>query len=162
MAIATWRPLTGADRWDWLGNVSHVQREVTRLVDSVFGMPMPAAVTSERSWAPFVDVQETKDDLVFTVEIPGVREKDVSVSIMGDWLSIKGERRYEQGTKDTESKEQAWLHVERVYGKFERTVQIPMPVQADKVTATYRDGLLEIKLPKAEEVKPREIKIEVR
>jgi HSP20 family protein len=58
-------------------------------------------------------------------------------------------------------KDQSYLHLERVYGKFERTVQLPMPVQADKVKATYRDGLLEIRLPKVEEVKPKQIKIDI-
>ena len=101
-------------------------------------------------------MHETKDDLVLTVEVPGVREKDIAVSITGDLLSIKGERRWED-----ESKDQKFLHVERAYGQFERLVQLPMAVQADKVKATYRDGVLQITLPKAEELKPREIKIDI-
>ena len=99
---------------------------------------------------------ETKDDLVLMTEVPGVKEKDVSVSITGDLVSIKGERRF-----DEEMKEPSVLHLERVYGRFERLVQLPIPVQADKVKATYRDGVLEIRLPKAEEVKPRQIKIDI-
>jgi HSP20 family protein len=71
-------------------------------------------------------------------------------------LTIKGERRWED-----EDKDQKFLHVERVYGQFERLIQLPMAVQSDKVKAAYRDGVLEIMLPKAEELKPREIKIEV-
>ena len=105
---------------------------------------------------PAVDMHETKDDLVLRLELPGVREKDVTVSITGDLLSIKGERRW-----DDESKEQKFLHVERLYGQFERLIQLPMAVQADKVKAAYRDGVLEITLPKAEELKPREIKIDI-
>jgi HSP20 family protein len=165
MAIAMWRPLRGADRWDSLDSVSDIHGEMNRLFDSFFGRSMPAAAGG-RSWAPSLDAQETKDEFVFTVEVPGVREKDVTVSIMGDLLSVRGERRSEQESKEQESKEndakeQGWRHVERVYGKFERTIQLPTPVQTDKVKATYRDGLLEIRVPKAEEVKPREIKIEV-
>jgi len=98
----------------------------------------------------------TKDDLVLTLELPGVSEKDVSVSITGDLHTIKGERRFEN-----QIEEQDLLHVERAYGKFERLVQLPMAVQADRVKATYRDGVLEIRLPKAEELKPKEIKIDV-
>jgi HSP20 family protein len=105
---------------------------------------------------PAVDMHETKDDLVLRVEVPGVREKDVAVSITGDLLTVRGERRWED-----ESKDQKFLHVERVYGQFERMIQLPMAVQTDKVKASYRDGVLEIKLPKAEELKPREIKIEI-
>ena len=80
----------------------------------------------------------------------------MTVSITGDLLVIKGERRFEQ-----EVKEQSFLHVERAYGKFERLIQLPMPVQSDKVKATYRDGVLEIQLPKVEAVKPKEIKIDI-
>jgi HSP20 family protein len=107
-------------------------------------------------WMPVCDVWETKDDVVISVELPGVNEKDVNVSITGDLLTVKGERRWEQSAKDD-----SHHRLERAYGKFERTVQLPMPVQADKVTATYRDGILTVRLPKAEEVKPREIKIDI-
>ena len=93
------------------------------------------------------------------MEVPGINEKDVSVSITGDLLTIKGERRWEQGAKET--KDNTVLHVERVYGKFERLIQLPCAVQGDKVKATYRDGVLEVRLPKAEEVKPREIKVDI-
>jgi HSP20 family protein len=85
-----------------------------------------------------------------------VRDKDVTVSITGDLLSVKGERRFEH-----DAKEQHVLHVERTYGAFERLVQLPMPVQADRVKASYRDGVLEIRLPKADEVKPKEIKVDI-
>jgi HSP20 family protein len=105
---------------------------------------------------PSVDMHETKDDLVLRVELPGVREKDVAVAITGDLLTIRGERRWED-----ESKDHKVLHVERMYGQFERLIQLPMAVQADKVKASYRDGVLEVTLPKAEELKPREIKINI-
>jgi HSP20 family protein len=152
MTMERWRPFgTSMDRW---GNVTDIQGEVNRLFDNFFGRPASAA--SGRAWAPPVDLYETKDDIVLTMEVPGVRDKDVTVSITGDLLSVKGERRFEQDVK-----EQQLLHVERVYGKFERLVQLPIPVQTDKVKASYRDGLLEIKLPKTEEIKPREIKVDI-
>lgn len=99
---------------------------------------------------------ETKDEIVLKIELPGVREKDVSLSITGDVLTVKGERAFDQ-----EQKDENYVHVERVYGKFERSIQLPMPVQADRVTATYRDGVLEVKPPKAEDVKPKDIKIDI-
>jgi HSP20 family protein len=152
MNVERWRPFGGAmDRW---GGVSDIQTEVNRLFDNFFGRP--ASTASGRAWAPAVDLYETNDDLVLTVELPGVREKDVAVSITGDLLSVKGERRFEHDVK-----ERQLLHVERVYGKFERLVQLPIPVQADKVKASYRDGVLEIRLPKTEEIKPKEIKIDI-
>jgi HSP20 family protein len=153
MNVERWRPFgTSMDRW---GNASDIQTEVNRLFDNFFGRPTGSGAAG-RSWAPAVDLYETKDDLVLTMELPGVRDKDVTVSITGDLLTIKGERRFEHDVK-----EQQLLHVERAYGKFERLVQLPIPVQADKVKASYRDGVLEVKLPKTEEIKPKEIKVDI-
>jgi HSP20 family protein len=156
MAMERWRPFGSVDRWEPFRSLVDIQGEVNRLFDSVAGRPMAGAPAAGRSWMPAVDMHETKDDLVLRVEVPGVREKDVAVSITGDLLTIRGERRWED-----ESKDQKFLHVERVYGQFERMIQLPLAVQTDKVKASYRDGVLEIKLPKAEELKPREIKIEI-
>jgi len=156
MAMERWRPFVTVDRWEPFRNLVDIQGEVNRLLDSFAGRPEPGAFRTGRPWQPSVDMHETKDDLVLRVELPGVNEKDVTVSITGDLLTIRGERRWED-----ESKDQKFLHVERVYGQFERLIQLPMTVQADKVKAGYRDGVLEITLPKAEELKPREIKIEI-
>ena len=109
-----------------------------------------------RMWAPVLDMHETKDDLVLNFELPGVRDKEVSLSITGDLLTVRGERGLNRDLTD-----ESYHHVERVYGKFERSVQLPVPVQAEKVKATYRDGVLEVKLPKVDEVKPKEIKIDI-
>src|SRR5947209_7055853 len=142
MAMERWRPfgLSTMDQWEPF-RVSDIQSEVNRLFDSFVGRP---ATASGRVWAPPVDMYATKDDLVLTLELPGVSEKDVTVTITGDLLTVKGERRFEQQVK-----EQDLLHVERTYGKFERLIQLPMAVQADRVKATYRDGVLEIRLPKS-------------
>jgi HSP20 family protein len=156
MAMEQWRPYgTTVERWDPFRNLNVIQGEMNRLFDNFFGPPATAA-TGERMWAPLADMRETKDDLLITFEVPGVREKDVSVSITGDMLTVKGERRLEHDLKD-----EGYYRLERVYGKFERQMPLPIPVQADKVKATYRDGVLEIRLPKVEEVKPKEIKIDV-
>ena len=154
MAMGHWRPfgLSTMERWEPF-RVSDIQTEVNRLFDSLVGHP---ATTDGRGWAPPVDMYATKDDLVLTLELPGVSEKDVTVTITGDLLTVKGERRFEQ-----QMKEQDLLHVERTFGKFERLIQLPMAVQSDRVKASYRDGVLEIRLPKAEELKPKEIKIDI-
>jgi HSP20 family protein len=99
---------------------------------------------------------ETKDDLVVTAELPGVNEKEVQLSITGDVLSLRGER-----TLNQETKQESFHRGERWYGRFERHLSLPISVQADKVKATYRDGVLTITLPKAEEIKPKSIKIDV-
>ena len=144
IAIERWRPFGSVARWD---------SEVNRLFDSFFGKPT-ATSNGDRVWAPALDMYETKDEIVLNFELPGVREKDVTLSITGDVLTLKGERVLDRDVKD-----ESYHHVERVFGKFERSGQLPTEFQAEKVQATYRDGMLEVKLPKAEEVKPREIKI---
>jgi HSP20 family protein len=154
--IERWRPYGAAvERWESFRNLDDIQGEMNRLFDSFFGQPATVAA-GERVWAPLGDMYETKDDLFVTFELPGVREKDVNVSITGDMLTVKGERRSERDVK-----EEGYYRLERVYGKFERSMPLPIPVQADKVKATYRDGVLEIRLPKVEEVKPKEIKIDL-
>lgn len=154
MAVVHWRPYASVERWEPFRNLVDIQGEVNRLFDAFVGRPVGPA--QGRSWMPAVDMHETKDNLVLRLEVAGVREKDVTVSITGDLLSVKGERRWED-----EGKDQKFLHVERLYGQFERLIQLPMAVQTDKVKAVYRDGVLEITLPKAEELKPREIKIDI-
>jgi HSP20 family protein len=157
MAIERWRPFVSMERWDPFRNINDIQGEVNRLFDSFLGRPTTSANGSAvRSWAPVLDMRETKDEVVLTFELPGISEKDVSLSITGDLLTVRGERTFNRDSKD-----EGVHHVERAYGKFERSVQLTMPVQADKVKATYRDGVLEVRLPKVEEVKPKEIKIEV-
>jgi HSP20 family protein len=157
MAIERWRPFGSVDRWEPLRGMSDIQGEVNRLFDSFFGRPSAVATGSgPRMWMPVLDMHETKDDVVLNFELPGVTEKDISLSITGDLLTLRGDRTFNRDVKDDN-----YHHVERAYGKFERSVQLPMAVQAAKVKATYRDGVLEVRLPKAEEVKPKEIKIDI-
>ena len=148
------------DRWriqrfDPFRELTDMQVEVNRAFDAYFGV-RPRTPVPERTWAPPIDVYETRDDLVVAVELPGVGEKDIHLSTTGDVLSLRGQRGIA-----VEAREENYHRIERWSGTFERHVQLPIPVQADKIRASYRDGVLEIRLPKLEEVKPREIKIEV-
>lgn len=126
-------------------------RDMNRLFDSALGQPE----WGERRWAPAIEVSETDDEIVVSADLPGLNEKDIHLSVTGDFLTIKGER---QG-KD-EVSEGTHYRGERWFGKFERTLSLPVLVQTGQAKATYRDGVLTVKLPKAEEIKPREIKIE--
>jgi HSP20 family protein len=148
------------DRWriqrfDPFRELTDMQMEINRAFDSYFGV-RPRTASPERAWTPPIDVYETRDDLVVAVELPGVREKEIHLSMTGDVLSLRGERGIA-----AEAREENYHRIERWSGMFERHVQLPIPVQADKIRASYRDGVLEIRLPKLDEVKPREIKIEV-
>jgi len=108
-------------------------------------------------WTPSIDVYEEKDRYVIKAELPGVKREDVSLVLENDVLTIKGERRYEQ-----EEKREDFLRVESTYGAFQRALQLPQSVQADAVNAEYKDGILKITLPKADQTKTREIKIDVK
>ena len=157
MAMERWRPISGpmsVGRWDPFRNLGDIQGEMNRLFDAVTGRHPSRA--DGAPWLPAVEMQETGDELVLTAEVPGVREKDIAVSITGDVLSIKGDRR-----QDFDEKQQKILVTERAYGQFERLIQLPFAVKAEAIKATYHDGLLEIRLPKAENLRPREIKIDV-
>jgi HSP20 family protein len=148
------------DRWrlqrfDPFRELSDMQAEINRAFDAYFGVrPQPAA--PERAWAPPLDIYETRDDLVVAVEVPGVREKDIHLSLAGDVLTLHGQR----GVA-AEAREENYHRIERWSGTFERHIQVPIPVQGDKIRASYRDGILEIRLPKVDEVRPRDIKIEI-
>jgi len=154
MAVERWRPFR-FESLDPFRDVIDVQVDMNRLFNGYFGQ-RANPIGTERVWAPALDIHETKDDLVVTAELPGVKEQDVRLSIVGEVLSLRGQR-----IADREVKEENYHRIERWSGSFERHVQLPIPVQQDRIRATYRDGILEIRLPKVEAAKPREIKIEV-
>lgn len=156
MAVVRWRPVgQGLEPWVGARELGDIQSEVNRLFDTFFGRSVQGP-SVERSWAPAADMYETKDELVIKVDLPGVSEKDVQVSITGDLLSLKGQR------SDSESvKSEQYFRAERWTGRVERVFQLPIPVQADHVRASYREGVLTVTLPKVEAVKPKEIKIDV-
>ena len=123
MTIERWRPFGSIERWDPFRNISDIQGEVNRLFGSFSGRPTAVATGSGvRMWAPVLDMHETKDDLVLNFELPGGREKEVSLSITGDLLTVRGEHEINRDLRD-----ESYHHVERVYGKVERSVQLPMP-----------------------------------
>ena len=154
MAVMRWHN-QGLEPWSAARDIDEVQAEMNRLFGRFFGQPTQSGV-SERVWAPVADMYETKDDLVIKLDLPGMNEKDVQVSITGDLLSVKGQRLETQ-----EVNQESYYRTERWAGRFERIFQLPIPVQADKVRATYREGVLTVTLPKVEAVKPKDIKIDV-
>lgn len=154
MAIERWRPLGALMERNPFRDI---QNELNRLFDNFLGRPTTGmSGTSGRVWMPVGDIYETNDDLILNFELPGVPEKDISLSITGDVLTVKGERPFGHQVNGDN-----YVHTERVYGRFERSIRLPVPVQAGRVRATYRDGVLEVSLPKAEEVRPKEIRIDV-
>lgn len=141
-------------RYDPGWGIDSFRRDMDRLFDSFFGRwPGEEYATL---WAPALDVEETKDSIVIRAEVPGMKKEDIKIQTAGDRLLISGERRHE-----SEEKNRHFHRVERAYGKFQRLVKLPLEVQSDKARASYKEGVLEIIIPKSEKAKAREIEIDV-
>jgi HSP20 family protein len=136
-------------RWDPFKELEALQERVNR----VFQERMGGATAGTRNWAPVVDAYEDESSIVLRVELPGMKKEDIDIEVMEDALTIRGERKFEQTEK------QNYVRVERPYGPFERTFAINVPVKTGEITASYKDGLLEITLPKAEETKPKKVEV---
>jgi len=107
------------------------------------------------TWAPAVDVAEEKDKILVRVEVPGMNEKDLQVKFEDDVLTVSGERQFER------KEDRNYHRIERTYGSFTRTFTLPRTVDASSIAAHYRDGILEIDIPKREDAKPKQIQINV-
>jgi HSP20 family protein len=132
-----------------------MRRDMDRLWDSFFERGRMSPHEAE-TWYPSLDVAETKNDVVVKAEVPGMDPKDIDISLSDGVLTIKGERKQER-----EEKEENVHLVERSYGSFTRSVQLPKEVKSDKIEASYKDGVLKVVLPKSEEAKKKEVKIKV-
>jgi HSP20 family protein len=144
--LTPWRPF----------EFDRIRREMDRLWDSFLeGRPMRRAEESGE-WLPSLDVSETKNDVVIKAELPGMDPKDIDISLANGFLTIKGEKKHEK-----EEKEENYHLVERSYGSFTRSVRLPREVQSDKISASFKNGVLRVTLPKSEEAKKKEIKIKV-
>lgn len=148
MSLMSWEPYR-----DFLT----LRESVNRMFDDVVMRrgDQPAELAFS-AWPVPVDIYETRDEIVLRAELPGIDPKQVKVSLTGDQLTISGQRQREDRTEGRN-----FIRVERRYGGFSRSFTLNVPVVADRVSASYRDGVLEVHLPKAEEVKPKEIDITV-
>jgi HSP20 family protein len=129
--------------WPTFGRLTSLQDELDRLFES----PMTG-------WAPALDVHEDKETFSIRAELPGMKREDIEVSLQDGALIISGERKAEQVHEGTEVHRQ-----ERFYGRFTRALTLPTAVAGDKVKAQYKDGILTVTLPKAEEAKPKAITV---
>jgi HSP20 family protein len=127
--------------------------------DDIFGQPfLPVSwgglFSDEALWAPAIHVLEKEDKFVAKVELPGVHDEDVSVSVIGDMLVVEGEKEAE-----SEVKKKGYSYSETSYGSFSRSIPIPSIVDSDKITANFDKGVLEIDLPKSAQVKPKKVTV---
>lgn len=154
-SLAPWKPMMDLTRWE---------REMERMMDQFFDRRMrpwwPERWLGKESMVdigmPAIDLYEEKDDVVVKAELPGMAKNDIEVNLSDHMLTIRGEKK-----KEEEIKEKDYYRSERAYGSFIRTVELPKDVYADKVKASFKNGVLEVRLPKTEEAKTREIKVKV-
>ena len=139
--------------WPTFGRLFNLRDELDRLFEGSFedlaGAPRLLGV-----WNPAVDLFEDKDNVIVKAELPGLKREDIEVSLLDGALNISGERKSEEKVEDTEAR-----RTERFVGRFQRTITLPSSVKADKVNAQYKDGVLTVTLPKAEEAKTRQIQV---
>ena len=157
MYLVKWQPRTqSVNRWDPLAEMADLQRWFDQGFGDFFGRTPLGMASVESAWSPVVNVHETKDQFLVKAELPGLKQEEIEVSIEDDTLTLKGERK-----RETEVNENEYHRIERSYGTFQRSIVLPASVDASGVKASYKDGVLEIQLPKKEEAKPKAIKVEV-
>ena len=147
--------MTVLTRWEPFREFSTLQDRVNRLFRETQGNSQDESLTSS-SFAPAVDVYEDEHNVTLKIEVPGIDEKDIDVRIENNTLTVHGERKIEK-----EEKEENYRRVERQYGSFTRTFNLPPTVDPEKVQADYNKGVLQITLPKKAEAKPKQIKVNV-
>jgi HSP20 family protein len=143
-------------RWDPWGDIVSLREAMNNLLEESFvrprtGLPGPGMASSLA-----LDVKETPDQFVITASVPGVPQNDIDISVLGDTLRIRGERKEETEESGEGGR---WLLRERRFGAFERTVSLPSVVNAEQASASFKDGVLTITLPKAEIAKPKSIPV---
>ena len=142
-------------RWNPLGEMTGIQNRLNRM----FNVPYwPQGQMSDETgmgmWNPAVDLYEKDDHFVIKAELPGVDKKDIAIDLKDRVLTLSGERSYEN-----EVKEENYYRRERSYGKFQRAFTLPADVDSDKIKAEFKDGLLQIEVPKPEQQKPKQVTI---
>lgn len=143
--LASW---SAADRW------SNLRDEL----NSFFELPIWSSLSRTgqlfTGWSPALDLYQSNDNVIAMVELPGMRKEDIEISLHDGTLTISGERKRENSSNGDKAE-----RTERYVGTFRRSIALPTRVDASRVSATYRDGILTVTLPKAEEVKPKQIQV---
>jgi len=153
MALVRWSPRRTWDPFDWMRDF---QRELNTAFDRPV-MPWTERTTNGGTYAPSLDVSESEAEVTVRADLPGLEKDDINVSLVGNTLTIKGERKDE-----SEEKKEGYYRRERTYGSFERIVELPENVDGGKPKASFKNGVLEIRLAKKESAKPKNIEIDVK
>ena len=142
-------------RWNSLSNAQ--QTRISRMLEGFYGRPQEQEDLTRSAWVPAVDIYSSgEQELVLKAELPDMKEEEIGLTIEDNTLTLRGER-----TLDTEVPEEQFHRIERSYGSFARTFALPPTIDAGKVSAEYKAGVLTVRLPLREEAKPKQIKVEV-
>jgi HSP20 family protein len=139
--------------WEPLSELVSMRDDMDRLFNTFFGTKPQ---TMEDMWRPAIDIEENNGNLLVRAEVPGMKKEDIKVAVKDNVLTISGERK-----KENETKNKTFHRIERSYGKFSRMIRLPAEVDADKVKASYKEGVLHVTLPTPEEMKPKQIEVKV-
>jgi HSP20 family protein len=143
-------------RWEPAREISSLQQEMNRLFNTFFEAPAASAPSAARRWVPAMDLVETDDHFVLRADLPGLDESDIDLSLEENVLTLKGERKHE-----ATEKRDGYVRVERASGAFSRSLTLPEGVDGDAIAATFDKGVLEVRIPKPEQRKPRKLQITV-
>lgn len=149
MAIVRW--------WDPWKDLALVQEKMNRLFEDTIARRGREEGLGAAMWSPDVDIYETENAIVVKAEVPGVDKDQIAIEVKDGTLTLRGERKFEK-----EVKEENYHRMERSYGGFMRSFSVPSSVDAERIGARLKDGVLEVTLPKAEKAKPRQIKVDVK
>jgi HSP20 family protein len=151
--------MNGMTVWEPVSDIANLSQRMDRLFDQLMGRQLRRGASEgsvRGAWMPAVDILEKNDAIEITADLPGFQGDDVDVSVEGGVLTIRGERKFEDASEG-----ETYHRVERTYGLFERTFTLPNTVDPSKVEARFKDGVMHVRLPKREELKPRSIKVKV-
>ena len=143
-------------RWDPWGEIVSLREAMNNLLEESFVRPRPGVSMPGMASSLALDVKETPERFIITASVPGVPASDIDITVLGDTLRIRGQRKEETEESGEGGR---WLLRERRFGAFERTVSLPATVSSERATADFKDGVLTISLPKAEAAKPQSIPV---
>lgn len=156
MSLIRWSP--ARDLASFPSDIASMQREMNRMFDSFFrGDPGEEFPLASATWRPAVDIAEEDAAFQVRMELPGVAKDDVKITMENNLLTVRGEKKQERESKGTN-----YHRAERGYGAFQRSFTLPTTVKGERIEASFKDGILNITLPKSEEAKPKEIEVRVK
>ena len=150
MSMMRWDPF----RWDAFEDLGGLRRSMDRMFDELL-LRNPRRPAMLKEWEPPIEMFETNADVIVRVELPNVDPKKVDIAVAEDTMTLRGETKHEE-----EQKERNYYYRELLYGAFTRTLKLPTEVKGAEAKAVYKDGVLEVTIPKAEHVKPIPVKVQ--